>query len=155
MLKPFFQPLSLSPPPPSVPSLSCFISCPLFILLPLQPTPFFYSFAEPLSFSLLSCHPSSNLCTPHRRPPHTSSQAFAVEEARSGHWCTNWEQHLQFYLALPLIAASAEATHLRTRNGWMDGWDWRQEEEEEEVDRDGGVGVLRRGLEWEIPPCRP
>lgn len=120
MLKPFF---SHFPPPSSLCTitLSCFISCPLFILLPLQPTPFFYSFAEPLSFSLLSCHPSSNLCTPHRRPPPTSSQAFAVEEARSGHWCTNWEQHLQFYLALLLIAASIEATHLRMRNRWMDG----------------------------------
>lgn len=105
---------------------SCFISRPLFILLPLQPTPFFYSFAKPLSSSLLSCHPSSNLCAPHHRPPPTSSQAFAVEEARSGHCCTNWEQHLQFYLASPLIAAGAEATHLRMRDGWMDGIEGRR-----------------------------
>lgn len=52
---------------------------------------------------LLSCHASTNLSLCRRpssfRFPSLRSEASQWKQPLNGYWCTNWEQHLQFYLS--------------------------------------------------------
>lgn len=121
-------------PPPFPPPLHHSLHPRPPFLLHLLPPLYLAAF---LTHSRLSCHHLRAVHSSSRRHfPHISPlpilpsfpilfpylAGLAVEEARSGHWCTNWEQHLQFYLPPPLIAVCTEAAHLSMRNGWMS---WR------------------------------